>query len=239
MLNQQIATQQNVSVNAELLEKVIVNNDLGGLSPIEKVTHIKTVCESLGLNPLTKPIQLLKFQGKEIAYFTKDATEQLRKKHNVSLSIKETKIIDDLYIVVAEAKLPDGRTDAATGAVTISGLKGDAKANAIMKAETKAKRRATLSICGLGFLDESERDTMHGAKKIDIYDENNNQEMLEKFVNRIHDVESMDELHGIYTEAYKYFATHRDQESLKVIIDAKDRKKESLAINELEADIPQ
>ena len=35
-----------------------------------------------------------------------------------------------------------------------------ALANAIMKTETKAKRRATLSICGLGFLDESEIETI-------------------------------------------------------------------------------
>jgi hypothetical protein len=35
-------------------------------------------------------------------------------------------------------------------------LKGDALANALMKAETKAKRRVTLSLAGLGWLDETE-----------------------------------------------------------------------------------
>jgi hypothetical protein len=43
-----------------------------------------------------------------------------------------------------------------TSAVPIAGLRGEARANAMMKAETKAKRRATLAICGLGMLDESE-----------------------------------------------------------------------------------
>jgi hypothetical protein len=52
--------------------------------------------------------------------------------------------------------MPDGRIDEATGAVTISGLKGEALANAMMKAETKAKRRVTLSMSGLNMLDESE-----------------------------------------------------------------------------------
>jgi hypothetical protein len=42
-------------------------------------------------------------------------------------------------------------------------LTGDALANAIMKAETKAKRRVTLSICGLGMTDESEIDSIPGA----------------------------------------------------------------------------
>ncbi|EOV0478051.1 hypothetical protein ACOIM4_001927, partial [Campylobacter coli] len=45
-----------------------------------------------------------------------------------------------------------------TGALNIKNLGGDNLANAIMKAITKAKRRVTLSICGLGMLDESELD---------------------------------------------------------------------------------
>jgi hypothetical protein len=52
----------------------------------------------------------------------------------------------------------------AKGAVSLVGLRGEALANAIMKAETKAKRRATLSICGLGFLDETEIETIPDAR---------------------------------------------------------------------------
>jgi hypothetical protein len=44
--------------------------------------------------------------------------------------------------------------------VTVGHLKGDALANALMKAETKAKRRVTLSIAGLGWLDETELETI-------------------------------------------------------------------------------
>jgi hypothetical protein len=54
--------------------------------------------------------------------------------------------------------------DAAKGAVSVQGLKGEALANALMKAETKAKRRATLSICGLGFLDETEIEDIPADK---------------------------------------------------------------------------
>ncbi len=67
--------------------------------------------------------------------------------------------IDDLYIVKARATMPDGRTDEALGAVPLgSSVKGETRANAIMKGETKAKRRVTLSICGLGVLDETEAE---------------------------------------------------------------------------------
>src|SRR6202008_2665643 len=41
--------------------------------------------------------------------------------------------------------------------------KGEALGNALMKASTKAKRRATLSICGLGMLDETELETIPTA----------------------------------------------------------------------------
>jgi hypothetical protein len=49
-------------------------------------------------------------------------------------------------------------------------LKGEARANAELKAVTKAKRRATLSICGLGWLDETEVDDIPaGAKRHTIH----------------------------------------------------------------------
>jgi hypothetical protein len=71
-------------------------------------------------------------------------------------------------VVTAKAMDKNGKVDTSTGAVTISNLKGDALANALMKAETKAKRRVTLSICGLGILDESETDTMKEAITEDV-----------------------------------------------------------------------
>jgi hypothetical protein len=61
-----------------------------------------------------------------------------------------------MYVVTARATTPDGRTDESIGAVPILNLKGENLANALMKGETKAKRRVTLAICGLAMLDESE-----------------------------------------------------------------------------------
>jgi hypothetical protein len=56
------------------------------------------------------------------------------------------------------------------GAVAIAGLKGEALANALMKAETKAKRRVTLSISGLGMLDETEAEDLPGAQRVALPD---------------------------------------------------------------------
>lgn len=235
-ISQQVIPQ--TKENEELLYKVILENDLARLSPMEKVQHVKNVCLSLNLNPLTKPIQLIKFQGKEIPYFTKDATEQLRKSNNISLSIKDTQLIDDIYLVVVEAKTNDGRSDTSTGAVSLAGLKGADKANAFMKAETKAKRRATLSICGLGMLDESELDGLPQDKP--LYNKPaaqiaNDPEPVEydhdEFmiaVADINDCKNEAELKTVFTNAYKNPKIVCNAQAKNNLVKVKDEKKLAL-----------
>src|SRR5258708_6880900 len=102
-------------------------------------------------------------KGKVTLYARRDATDQLRQLHKVSIEIVAREVVEDCYLVTARATTPI-RQDESIGAVNIAGLKGDLRANAIMKAETKAKRRVTLSICGLGMLDETEVDSIPGAR---------------------------------------------------------------------------
>ena len=61
-----------------------------------------------------------------------------------------------------------GRVDTEIGSVSTVGLKGEAKANAIMKALTKAKRRLTLSLAGLGWLDEIEVGSVPSAVPVNV-----------------------------------------------------------------------
>jgi hypothetical protein len=149
------------------IESVLIGGDLAKLSSADRVLYYKRVCETVGLNPLTKPFDYITLNGKLVLYANKGCAEQLRANRKVSITIPSREVIEGVYVVTANAKLPDGREDAATGAVPIDGLKGDLRANAMMKAETKAKRRATLSICGLNMLDETEVETIknpHAAK---------------------------------------------------------------------------
>lgn len=150
------------------IEQVLIGGDLAKLDPGQRVEYYGKLCQSLGLNPLTKPFAYITLNGKLQLYALKDCTEQLRCLHGVSILAVEGKVVEDLYIVTARGTESKGRSDASTGAVSIAGLKGEAKANAIMKAETKAKRRLTLSICGLGMLDESEADSIPGAQRHDV-----------------------------------------------------------------------
>lgn len=151
-----LAIPEAPKLDAGAMEKVLIKADLAQLTEQQRMAYYRSVCESLGLNPLTNPFQYITLNGKLRLYASKDCTEQLRKLHGVSVTQVEKLFHEGLYVVTAHASDKSGRSDASTGAVTITGLKGEALANAIMKAETKAKRRVTLSICGLGMLDETE-----------------------------------------------------------------------------------
>ncbi|CAB4137546.1 hypothetical protein UFOVP321_39 [uncultured Caudovirales phage] len=124
----------------------------------------------MGLDPFTKPFDILRLNGKEVLYCTRSGTQQLNKLHKVShlITSRDTNQEAGVYIVTSKASLPDGRCTESIGAVNIQGLKGEAYANAIMKAETKAKRRATLDLLGLGVLDESEAESIPNATTVAI-----------------------------------------------------------------------
>ena len=142
---------------ANQLQQVILKGDLRTLSDQDKLIYYKNVCESIGINPLTKPFDYIILNNKQTLYATKNCTDQLRSLHKISITIKEQKIDNGLLTVVVEGSDRSGRQDADMGFANVQGLRGEALGNAMLKAVTKAKRRVTLSICGLGgFLDETE-----------------------------------------------------------------------------------
>ena len=156
---------------AAVMERVLMVGDLSKLSAAERVSYYLQVCDSLGLNPATRPFDYITLQGKMQLYARRDAADQLRRRDKISITITAREKVDDVYVVTARATTPDERTDEAIGAVPLAGLRGEALANAFMKAETKSKRRVTLSICGLGFTDESEVDSIPGAQRVQVSDD--------------------------------------------------------------------
>ncbi len=155
------------TINAQTIEQVLITGDLNRLTAEQRNIYYKSVCESLGLNPLTRPFDYIVLNGKLTLYARKDCTDQLRSLRGISIRLVTRESIEGVAIVTAQATDRAGRIDESTGAVSVTGLKGEALANAIMKAETKAKRRVTLSICGLGFTDETEVDSIPSARFVD------------------------------------------------------------------------
>jgi DNA-binding transcriptional regulator of glucitol operon len=157
----------NEAQSAAIAQQAFIMGDLSVLTDQQRLAYYMRVCQSLGLNPATRPLEFLRLQGNKMTlYARKDCTDQLREIHGVSISRPALQFQDGLCIVAVDATDKHGRQDSDLGIVTVGNLSGDFRANAIMKAVTKAKRRVTLSICGLGMLDETELETMPDAQSI-------------------------------------------------------------------------
>lgn len=144
--------------DAEVIEQAVIAGDLSGLSSEMRVVYYHKVCESVGLNPLTKPFEFVTLNGKKVLYPNKGCAEQLRKINKVSIEILSRTTVNDVYTVEVKGTDKDGKWDTASGSVGVKNLAGDELAKAMMKAETKAKRRLTFSICGLGMEDHEDAD---------------------------------------------------------------------------------
>ncbi len=141
------------------LEQVLIQGDLAPMTEPDRIAYVKALCKAVGVSILFRPFDFIKFQGKVQLYANRSCTDQLRKLHKISIKITNRERVDGLYVVTAQATMPakgGAKVDEAIGAINIKGLGGEALANALMKCETKAKRRVTLSIMGLGMLDEIE-----------------------------------------------------------------------------------
>ena len=143
----------------KVIESLVLRGDLSGLGPAERAKFYVQMCEGLGLNPHAQPFAFLRLNGKEVLYATRGATDQLAAMHMLNREIIDgPKVIDlagtKLVYAVCKATHPNGRVETATATVPLVD-----PVNVLMRCETKAKRRATLSILGLAPLDETVADT--------------------------------------------------------------------------------
>jgi hypothetical protein len=165
-------TENAVSHPAELsaatLEAVVVGGDLARLNPAQRLEYYSARCRAAGLDPAAQPFQYINLNGKLTLYASKGCTDQLSRVHGIKVEIVSQVTEMELRVVHVRASTRDGRATDEIGAVSVKGLGGEALANAMMKAVTKAKRRAILSMCGLGMLDETETETIPGARTANL-----------------------------------------------------------------------
>jgi len=157
--------QALAQIDTTALNSLILKGDLGGLTETQRVQYYHAICSRLGLDPVTQPFQFVKFNGMLRLYCDKGGTQQLVKNYNISFKVTARETIGTIRNVYIHAWMPNGRETDEIGSVNLQGLQGAELANGYMKADTKAKRRATLSILGLGMLDESELDGVTGSSK--------------------------------------------------------------------------
>src|SRR5262245_9606752 len=168
-MSTELAERPVATIDYAALEKLLLHGDTSELGPAEKINYYEAVCKHVGLDWLTQPFRFMKtHDGKEQLYPTKECAAQLRRIHHLDTKIIDEKIVGECYVVRARVQFPSGRGDEDNGAVNLAGLKGQALADAMMKCATKAKRRATLSACGLGMLDSSEVETIPGVRTFSL-----------------------------------------------------------------------
>jgi len=158
----QIAVRDE-ELSADTMLQVVAGGDAARLSPSQKLAYYNARCVAAGLDPRAQPFAFMKLNGKEVLYALKAASDQLAAKHGIKLRIVSQTTEDGIRVVTVQAAAKDGRETEEIGAVPVKGLAGDALCNALMKAVTKAKRRAILSLAGLGMLDETEIETIPRA----------------------------------------------------------------------------
>jgi hypothetical protein len=159
-----VSMKEGAILDPKVIESIVMNGDLSKLQPAQKVAYYNYRCSQAGLDPAAKPFDLLKLNGKEILYANAQCTQQLCAIHKLSTQVTHREKMDDIYLVSVRVTGADGRLSENQGAVAIAHLKGDALANAVLKATTKAIRRAVLAHCGLGMLDETEAETIPNAR---------------------------------------------------------------------------
>lgn len=144
---------------AGALAHILGTGDLSKLTNEERVATYLDLCQSLSLNPRSRPFDWLVLDGKLVLYPNKSCGEQLRRQHQISVKVTRREIVGDLFVCEVEGRTPTGRTDEASKYVpltawdrqagTMKKLTGQNLANAFAKAETGAKRRLVLSMVGL------------------------------------------------------------------------------------------
>lgn len=152
-------------LEAALARGVAATKDSRAMTAAERQEYVTTICRALRLNPLTNPVQFITLNGREVLYVTRTATDQLAAMHCLNRrTIRGPEIMDvcgvKIAICVVEVTLPNGRSETATATLPVAD-----HANLFMKLETKAKRRGTLSILGLGMLAEDELETIPDSVK--------------------------------------------------------------------------
>lgn len=148
------------SMTAATMLAVVTDGDCSRLTDEQKLSYYRARCEAAGLDPRAQPFMFTRLNNKLVLYAVKAATDQLAAQHGIACAILDQKTEGGIRIVTVQVRAKDGRQTEDIGCVEIAGKGGAELCNALMKAVTKAKRRAILSLCGLGMMDETELDTV-------------------------------------------------------------------------------
>jgi hypothetical protein len=151
------------------------NGSLDQLSSAQLIEFRAKLINYLGLNKWTLPFRFYSdTSGGIYLYATKECCAQLRELRGISV-INTTDYVRDDVLKTITIKITgvnkNGRTSIATGSVCYENSLPADYHNHIMWAETKAMRRLTLDLSGLGVLADIEVRDMQGVAALNVIEE--------------------------------------------------------------------
>lgn len=164
-------------------QKVLLEKDLSPLSVEKQTSFMLQNCEHLGINPIVRPFELIKFNGKHVLYLTASGCENIASNLAISFKILKKEIDKENGIAsieiegvvpamngkperrdVSTAYLPIGIASLKDGSMKI--FTGLEFANTMMKLETKARRRLIIRLAGLRDEVYETEETLVGEKSL-------------------------------------------------------------------------
>ena len=143
---------------------ILARGNISSLSEEEKTQYYLELCYALKLDPRFRPVDFIEGKGNSLTpYLNKGATDALARAGSIQrITVVQPKVIEldsvKCVMCVARATDPSGRYEERIATALLRNHE-----NILMRVETKAYRRATLAVLGIGMLDESELDGIRGA----------------------------------------------------------------------------
>jgi hypothetical protein len=141
-----------------------LHNDWSKVTEDDKLKYAISICKALDIPTPLNPFKFINMKGKTVLYATKEAAELIAERNKISVNVVN-KYLDkeqNIYVVEVRALMPHGRTFDNFAALSVSGLTGEARANAMMKTMSKAIRRVVFAAVGLSVMDETDLPTNGG-----------------------------------------------------------------------------
>ena len=162
-----------MGVKERAIQSFVEKGDISLLTTDERVYLYSALCDRYGLDPITRPFDVIELKGKIVLYANRGATDAIARNLGVTREVTVKPNFQDVMgckVALCEARATYlGRSETSTATEQVSTLvagkpellKGVDLGNVLMKVETKAKRRATLAVAGLGnVLDYTEAATV-------------------------------------------------------------------------------
>jgi len=156
---------------ASAMEHMLTTGDVGQFTPKQRVGYYLWLCQKLSIDSTSRPFDWLTLDGRLVFYPNRTCAEQLRRRHQISIEMVRKEVVGDLFCVEVKGWRPNGQVDFASKYVPLKDgrgnrLSGQQYANALMKAESGAKRRLTFSMVGLAAMPDTE--DLAGARIVTV-----------------------------------------------------------------------